>query len=489
MHFLIIFRVIGILLILFGSSMLPPVLVAFWYGEQPLHLIFLENAAYCFSIGGLLWLICHHKQQQKQELKTRDGFLTVVLCWAVIPIFGAFPFLMIETLRLSLVDAFFESVSGLTTTGASILSDHLETLPYALRYYRQQLQFLGGMGIVVLAIAILPMLGIGGMQLYRAETPGPIKDSKLTPRITETAKALWIVYLGLMIVCSLAYWAAGMTWFEAIGESFGTISTGGFSVHKDSFAYYGNPLVEWIGSVFMILGATNFGLHFLAVQHQSLFGYWNDPEFRAFIVILVSATLMGMATLYLYDIYQQPLTNFSMSWFHVVSMATTTGFTNTEIGQWPHFLLILLMYIGLIGGCAASTSGGIKVMRLLLIYKQSAREMTRLIHPKAVLPIKFGTKILPEHLIDVMWGFIAAFIAFSAFMVLLLVATGENFGDAFGIFIGCFANIGVSSGGTGVIQFDQLSTTTKWLAIFTMLAGRLEIFTLLMLFMPAFWKR
>jgi len=344
------------------------------------------------------------------------------------------------------------------------------------------------MGIIVLAVAILPMIGVGGMQLYRAETPGPMKDSKLTPRITETAKTLWYLYVGLTVLCSLAFWWAGMDLFDAIGESFATISTGGFSMHDTSFAYYNSATIELIATFFMILGGTNFALHYLALAGRSLSSYWRDEEFRAYIFLLAGFSLVVALGLSWLKVYSSPHQALVKSIFNVVSLMTTTGFVSAPIADWPSFLPVLIMVVALIGGCAASTSGGIKVIRLLLMHKQGAREFHRLVHPNAVASIKFGRQVLPDHVLQAMWGFIASFIGLFVLLLLVLLANGLDFTTAFGALTAAIANAGAGIGHVST-NFYSLSKMTKWVLIFAMLIGRLEIFTLLVLFTPAFWRK
>jgi len=482
MQFATIFRITGVLLMIFSLSMLPPLLVNAIYQEATAR-SFLISFAVTFLSGFIAWLIF---RENKNDLKTRDGFVVVVLFWTVLCIFGALPFIISPHPQVTFTDAIFESVSGLTTTGATVLRG-LEQLPYSILYYRQQLHFLGGMGIIVLAVAILPMLGIGGMQLYRAEIPGPIKDTKLTPRIAETAKALWYIYVALSVICTLAYWAAGMTFLDALGESFSTVATGGFSMHDNSFAYYNNSLIEIIGVVFMILGATNFALHFVVLQRQTLMPYWVDVEFKAYMLFLLAGVLLTTFTLLLYGIYHSPTQGFIKSLFNVISIGTTTGLSSAPFALWPTFIPILLMLIGMVGGCAASTSGGIKVIRILLLFKQGSREMRRLMHPKAVMTLKFGKQILSENVIQAIWGFIAVFIALFTLLLLLLMAEGHSFMSAFGAVAACLPNVGAGIGAAAA-DFAKLNNESKWILTFAMLAGRLEIFTVLILFTPAFWR-
>jgi trk system potassium uptake protein TrkH len=315
--------------------------------------------------------------------------------WTVLGLTGALPFMFTENSQMSFTDSVFESVSGLTTTGSTVIVG-IDELPLSLRYYRQQLQWLGGMGIIVLAVAVLPMLGIGGMQLYRAETPGPMKDSKLTPRITETAKALWFIYLTLTVICGLAYWAAGMGPFDALGHAFSTVAIGGFSTHDASMGYYNSTLIEMIAVVFMLLSGINFALHFLVVRRRSLWVYFNDSEFRGYITILGLVFLVVSVALYGMGVYNSWSESFTHGLFQAVSIGTTTGFTTADYSLWPGFISIILLFSSFVGGCAGSTGGGIKVIRFLLLIKQGIREINRLIHPNAEIPILIGHKSVPR---------------------------------------------------------------------------------------------
>lgn len=483
MHIPTVFRVFGILLMLFSLSMLPPLGISIYYQDGG-WIAFVGGFIATLTAGFFCWFWCRHA---KNDLKTRDGFLIVAMFWCVLSIFGSIPLMLAQTPGLSFTDAVFETVSGFTTTGSSVLSE-IDYLPHAIAYYRQQLQFLGGMGIVVLAVAILPMLGIGGMQLYRAEVPGPAKDAKMTPRIAQTAKALWYIYVGLVVLCAFSYWAAGMTFFDALGESFATISTGGFSMHDSSFAYYHSDTIDLIGALFMFLGGTNFTLHFIAMQRQSLGLYWKDDEFRLYVGIILFAVLVTMGMLLLYQIYPDTWSAFINALFNTVSIMTTTGFLTAPFFNWPTFIPIFLILLGLVGACAASTSGGIKLIRVLMLYKQGTREIQRLIHPNAVIPARLGNQILSDEVLQAVLGFVGIFIV--VFMVLLLglMATNLDFETSFGSLASSISNIGVGIAATAT-GYEEINTTAKWLLIFAMLIGRLEFFTLLVLFSPSFWRR
>lgn len=483
MHIKGILGIIGLFLMLFSFSHLPPLLVNYYYQDGE-FLPFIISFVATFTTGIILYLLFRNNPK---ELTLRDGFLIVILFWLVLSAFGAIPFVLTDRPEHTITDAMFESVSGLTTTGASALKD-TDDLPISIRYYRQQLQFLGGMGIIVLAIAILPILGVGGMQLYQAEMPGPLKESKLTPRITETAKLLWYIYVGLTVVCAAAYWLGGMPFLDAVGQSFATISTGGFSMHSDEFAYYNSPLLEMLAIFFMFLGGINFTLHFFAFRQKKLAAYWLDEECRTYFFILLLLSIFIAVILLWQGFYTDSGTALLHATFNVVSIVTTTGFLAGSTHDWPLFISMLVSLFALIGGCAASTSGGIKVIRWLLIIKEIRREIHRLLHPRAIISLKFGSQILPDRIVQAMWAFIGAFIALYILIVLLLTASGLTLEIAVGATTATLSNTGAMIGQL-VPNFPELGAFSKWVLIFSMLAGRLEIFTLLLLFSTDFWRK
>lgn len=482
MHFAIIAKVLGILLMLFSLTIFPPILVSVWYSDGS-HLAFLLAFAITFVTGLGLWFPVHN---HRGDLRTRDGFLVTALFWIVLGLFGSLPFILSESLSLSFTDAIFESLSGLTTTGATVITG-LDFLPKSILYYRQQLQWLGGIGIIVIAVAILPMLGIGGMQLYRAETPGPVKDSKLTPRITETAKALFLMYLGLTGVCALSYWLAGMSGFDAIGHAFSTVAIGGFSTHDASIGYFDSPLIVTICTFFMVVAGINFALHFLGWNDKSLRHYLQDPECRFYLGWLAIGATITVAYLYFSNTY-----NFSESLLHgsfeFVSILTTTGFGTTDFSIWPSFLPFMLFLFAFMGGCAGSTAGGMKVIRVLLIYKQGMREIYRLIHPNAVFPIRVGSTTVSDRVLEAVWGFFSVYIFAFVAMFMLLLASGLDFVTAYSAVGACINNLGPGMGAVAA-HYGDINDFAKWVLCFAMLLGRLEVFTLLVLFTPMFWRR
>ncbi len=479
----IIQRVLGILLAWFSFTMLPPILVDIIYEEHayaPFAIAFLIT----LLTGLLLWYPVRHF---RDDLRLRDGFLIVVLFWTVLGLFGALPLWLSNSLSIGITDSIFESISGLTTTGATVITN-LDQLPKSILFYRQALQWLGGMGIIVLAVAILPMLGVGGMQLYRAETPGPVKDTKLTPRIKETAKALWYIYLSLTIACALGYWLAGMTVFDAIGHSFSTVAIGGFSTHDESIGYFRSVPIETVSIIFMLLSGLNFGLHFITWKSQSLRHYFQDAEFKTYFFVIISITIITALFLRIGEVYLSLGDAFSKAIFHTVSIATTTGFTTSQYHFWPSFLPLLLILTSFIGGCTGSTGGGMKVIRVLLLVKQGMREMMRLIHPNAKIAVKIGSKAVDSRVIEAVWGFFSAYIGVFVVMLLLLMASGLDQVTAFSAVAATLNNLGPGLGEVGA-NYTSINDFSKWVLCLGMLLGRLEIFTLLVILTPAFWRR
>ena len=476
-------QIIGLLLMLFSTSMLPPFIMDLFFGEGVLKAFFFSYVI-LLAAGLVFWLPV---RKISNELKIRDGFVVVVMFWTVLGASGSLPFLFYEPLNISVSDAVFESISALTTTGATVLTN-LDDLPHALLFYRQQLQWMGGMGIIVLAVAILPMLGIGGMQLYRAETPGPVKDSKLTPRITETAKALWYIYLWLTIACALAYWLVGMDWFDAIGHSFSTVAIGGFSTHDASLGYYDSAAVEAVAVVFMFLGGVNFALHYLTFQRKDLCPYFSDAEFKTYSLVIVTAITVSVSFLYFSETVDNVSDAFRQGIFQAVSIGTTTGYSTTEFFLWPVFLPVFLMFISFIGGCSGSTGGGMKVIRVLLLFKQGARELVRLVHPNAQVVVKVGKQPMSDRIIDAVWGFFAAYVALFVFMMLLLMMAGNDQVTSFSAVAAAMNNLGPGLGEVGA-NYSSINDFSKWVLCMAMLLGRLEVFTLLVLFTPVFWRR
>ena len=482
MQFRLITALLGLLLLIFSLTMLVPIGFGLWYDEDTSP-VFLQAFAITALTGTALWA---PNRKHRANLRTRDGFLLTAMFWLVLSLFGSLPLYLSDAPQLSVTDAVFESVSGLTTTGATVITG-LDELPRSILYYRQQLQWLGGIGIIVIAIAILPMLGVGGMQLYRAETPGPVKDNKLTPRITSTAKALFIIYLSMTISCALAYWVAGMTPFDALAHSYSTVAIGGFSTHDESLGYFNNPVILGVAMIYMFLAGINFALHYISFQQNSLKVFWRDPELRFYLYCLLIAIVVVCSLLILLTSYDA-----EYSWLHgafqVISLATTTGFASTNYSEWPTVIPIFMFLLAFIGACAGSTGGGMKAIRVLLIVKQGYRELVQLIHPNAMIPVKLSNRAVADRVINAVWSFFAIYVLVYVAVMLLVLATGLDFLTAFSAVGASINNLGPGLGDVAA-NYASIPDTTKWLLCLAMLAGRLEVFTLLVLFTPAFWRR
>ena len=476
-----VIRILGLLLMLFSLAIIPPIVVSIIYSDGETWSFFYALIL-IFVSGLLLWLPA---MQTKTDLKLRDGFIIVVLFWFVLSTFASLPMILSESLSISITDAIFESISGLTTTGATILNN-IDDLPKSILFYRQYLQWLGGLGIIVLAVAVLPMLGVGGMQLYKAEVAGPIKN-KITPRITETAKWLWIVYLTMTIVCGVSYYIAGMPLFDSICHSFSTIAIGGFSTHNESFGYYDNHWIELVAIFFMIAACLNFSLHYLAFKNKSLSGYKNDNEAYFFIFLIFLISLLTI--LYVSNISQDMnVKEIIRNIFYAVSISTTTGFTNSNYFNYVGFLPLLLILFSFIGGCAGSTAGGMKVIRVMLLLKQGYRELVRLIHPNSKIKVKVGNTAINERTLETIWGFFAIYVFVFLTVLLLLMLSGLDFLTSFSAVAATINNLGPGQGEV-LYNYASISDVNKWILSFSMVVGRLEIFTLLVIFIPDFWKK
>ena len=486
MRILSIIRIIGILVMCFSGTMLVPAFVALIYGDGG-GKAFMQAFMLSLTAGTLLWWPCHH---HKQELRSRDGFLIVVAFWFVLGGLATLPLLLFDAPHLTVASAVFEAFSGLTTTGATVMTG-LDNLPKAILFYRQFLQWLGGMGIIVLAIAIIPLLGIGGMQLFRAEMSGPMKEQKIRPRITETAKILWMIYLSLTLSCALAYWLVGMSIFDAITHSFSTVSIGGFSTHDASIGYFNSPLINGITVLFLLVSACNFGLHFRAfstIGRENFFKiYLRDPEFRFFISIQVILVVVCTSVMWGHSYFKTSWQDFEQVLFQAVSISTTTGYTTSDFAAWPSFVPVLLISASFMGGCAGSVGGGLRVARVLVLYLQGKRELKRVVHPNLVYPIKWGKNVLDERVIGSIWAFFSAYILVFLICLLGVIACGVEPFNAFNAVLASINNLGP---GLGAVSSNMIAIpdSAKWILTIAMVCGRLEIFTLLALFTPAFWR-
>jgi len=476
-------RIIGVLLMIFSTAMLLPAAVGLIYGDGQV-VAFITGFAVTLTAGFCAWW---PTRSARRELKIRDGFLVVVFFWMVLSLFGAIPFVLVTSPQVSVTNAVFESVSGLTTTGATVLK-HLDKLPHAILFWRVLLHWMGGMGIIVLAVAVLPMLGVGGMQLYRAETPGPIKDSKLTPRIRETAKMLWYLYVSLTIICALLFWLAGVTPFDAISDAFSAIATGGFSNHDQSLGYHNSPLVELVAVFTMLVGATSFSMHFAVWRSANPLDYWRDYETRMLWLMVAGATAIAALVLIVHGTYADPGTAIVHALFQVVSIGTTTGFTTSHYTAWPSFIPIFLILGSFVGGCAGSTTGGMKVVRVVLLAKQGMREIRRLVHPSATFPVKMGDQVVANRVVHAVWGFFSVYVATYVVLFLILIALKLDPLTAFSAVAAALNNLGPGLGSVAS-NMASLPALAKWVLCGAMLLGRLEIFTLLVIFTPTFWRR
>lgn len=480
MNWRTILRLLGILLAFYSLGFVPSLAVSFYYGDgEAAH--FAEAMALTAVAGIAVWVPF---RRDRGELKVRDGFLVVTLFWAVLGLVGAIPFIL--GLHLDPTDAIFEAVSGFSTTGATVLVG-LDRLPPSILYHRQQIQWLGGMGVVVLALAILPLLGVGGMQLYRAEASGITKDDKLTPRIAHTARALWAIYVGLTIACGFAYWLAGMTPFDAVGHAYTTVATAGFSTHDASIGHFASPAIETICIVFMLLGGVNFAVHFLVWKRRNPLAYLRDPETRIFAAIYVLATLFVAASLWLVREDAGDATALRHSAFQVASVMTSTGFTTADFASWPLHLPMTLVILSFVGGCAGSTAGGIKVVRIALLAKMGIRQLAVLVHTRSVALIKLGQRRVPEEVVYAVLGYYTLYIVTALALMTGFLAAGLDLVSSLGAVV---ASINLLGPGLGEVasNFAGVSPTVKWLAVFGMLVGRLEVFPLLVLFTPTFWR-
>lgn len=478
-----IFRTIGLVLMLFSLSMVPPMVINLVFSEH-IWLPFCIPFIVLLSLGSALWF---RYKQHKGSLYIREGFFIVTLLWFSVCFFGSLPFIFYTDIPHTFTDNVFETVSGITTTGA-VCFTNIDQLPHAIMYYRQQLQFIGGMGIVILAVAIFPMLGMGGMNLFKVESAGPIKDIKLTPRIAQTAKTLWSIYLLMTIICALSYWYFGMNWFDALGESFGTVSTGGLSMHDENFGFYKSQAIELVACVFMFIGALNFTLHYIAFQLHSFKVYWRNEEFRSYLCFFLFCTLLIIIMLSLYEFFQKTPLQFLDALFMVISASTTTGFVLHPFDHWPTFVPILMILMSVVGGCSGSASGGFKLLRVMLITKQSKREFIRSLHPQAALTVKMDHQTVAENILQSTTVFFVIYVGLYILLLLGFMALGNDFLSSFSIVAAGLSNTGT---GIGAISdsFVHISDASKWLLILAMIIGRLEIFPLLILFTRTFWQK
>jgi trk system potassium uptake protein len=481
MRLTVIIRTLGVLFLLFSTTLLPPMGISLFYNDGEIQ-HFSIAFALALLVGLVLWLPFRH---DSHAIRSRDGFLIVALMWTAMSLLGTVPFML--SLNLSFTDAFFESVSGFTTTGATVL-EGLDEMSESILFYRQELNWLGGIGVIVLAVALLPMLGIGGMQLYKAEMAGPLKDERFTPRLARTARGLCVVYAVLTAVCAVAYWLAGMSVFDAVSHSFSTLATGGLSTHDASIGFFDSVPIETVATVFTLIGAISFNEHFIAWRTLQLARYGRDTQTRVFLMIVLAFIAVVTAVLYATGTYPSLAESLRYASFEVVTVITTNGYMIADFSLWPLALPVLLIFSGFIGGCAGSSTGGIKVIRFIVLFKQIGIQIHRLIHPQAIRRMKLEGQPLPDSVVDAVAGFFAVYvIVFFTFMALAMM-DGMDQVTAFGAVASAINNVGPGLGEVA-ITFADVSAQGKIMFAVAMLFGRLEIFTFLVLLTPSFWRR
>jgi trk system potassium uptake protein TrkH len=480
---LTVVHALGLMLAVFSLTYLMPILASLIYHDNT-AIDFIYAMLATASIGVVLWLVSY---RHRGELSIRHGYLLVVAMWTAMPAVATLPLLLVLP-DLSFTDAYFETMSGLTTTGATVLTG-LENLPPAINIWRHELNWLGGMGIIVLAVAILPLLGIGGRQLFKAETPGPMKDAALTPRITETARNLWLVYLVITLACIAALRVAGMNWLDAICHAFAAMGLGGFSTYDASVGHFDSPVIEAVLIVFMLIAAMNFATHFLVWRGKSFKPYGHDKEGLATVGVIVLSCIGIAVFLYYQGTYSNFWTALRHASFNLVSVATDCGFASQDFNLWPIFAPMWMLLLSSVVASSGSTGGGIKMVRTLILFKQGGRELHKLLHPAAVNPMKIGGAVIPNNVVFAVLGFIFLYFMTVVTLTFALLMSGLDFISAFSAIIACINNAGPGLGVVGpASNFGVLNDFQTWVCTTAMLVGRLEIFTVLILFTPQFWR-
>jgi trk system potassium uptake protein TrkH len=481
---LTVIHALGLMLMVFSLAYLMPILTSLIYDDGTLN-DFVLTMVWTLASGVLMWLLTRRYQS---ELSIRHGYLLAVTMWTAMPAFATIPLLLVIK-DLSFTDAYFETMSGLTTTGATVLSG-LDALPPAINIWRHELNWLGGMGIIVLAVAVLPLLGIGGRQLFKAETPGPMKDSALTPRITETARNLWLVYLGITIACIVSLKAVGMTWLDAICHAFAAMGLGGFSTHDANVGYFNSPAIEFVLILFMLLAAMNFATHFLVWREKNLRLYLRDAEAVAMITLILSSCLGIALFLWWQGTYPSFWIALRYASFNLVSIATDCGLNSVDFNQWPTFAPMWMLLLSCVTASSGSTGGGIKMVRTLILFKQAGREFRRLLHPTVINPMKIGGSVVANNIVFAVLGFIFLYFMVVVSLTFALLISGLDLISAFSAILACINNAGPGLGVVGPAgNYSVLSDFQTWVCTLAMLTGRLEIFTVLILFTPHFWRR
>ena len=473
-----ILNLFSVLVLFFSFSYIFPIVVSIIFDDGALH-IFVKTLI-AISLIGIIGLAA--TRNINNELSQKDGFVIIVMFWVVLSVAGSIPFYLSG---MSIIDSFFESMSGITTTGATVISN-IDTLPESVLFYRQMLQWMGGMGLIVLAIAVMPLLGIGGGQIYKTEIPGAMGEQRLTPRIKETAQALWSIYLGLTILCALLYYLGGMSAFDAISHAMSTVAIGGFSTHDESIGYFNSSTIEIICIIFMLLSAFSFTLHYFAIYKRKPLKYFYDPEFRFFFSILLLVLAVSLFINSFTDYENSP--NFKEIVFHSVSMITTTGFSTSDTSDWPLSVSFLLLVGAFVGACSGSVGGGVKSWRVMIMLNHAYSNIMKMIHPNSVISLKIGSRSVDDEVATSVWGFFSIYVI--SFMILLLavLTSGLDLESAFSAVGACLNNLGPGLGAVSE-NYSNISSFTKSILAFAMLLGRLEIFTLLVILTPMFWAK
>ncbi len=479
-----VLNLLGAIAALFGATLVVPLALSWWFADGALaaHAMALVTSV---AAGGALWAAT---RPMRDELTPRDGFLLVFLVWITLPLVGMLP-LYRHLEGLSFTDAYFEAASGLTATGSTVLSG-LDFLAPSLNFWRAQLHWLGGLGIIVLSVGILPMLGVGGREIFRSEIPGPIKETRVTPRLVEAVRGFWLLYSGITAACALCYKMAGMDWFDAVVHAMSTVSLGGFSSHDASLGYFNSLGVEIVAIVFMCVGAMSFVTHLTAWRRRSLAPYAGDSEIKALLVVLL-ASMLGIAVfLWGRGVYAEFPTALRYAAFNVASIATTLGFSNTDYGQWPVFAPLWMLFLCGFLCCSASTGGGIKMMRALVMFRQMLRESKLLLHPSARVPIKLGGDVVPNHAVFAVLAYMTIYGTSLVVLVLLLTLSGMDLLSALSAAMASLNNAGPGLGQVGPgTTYAGLSDFQTWLCTAAMLLGRLELLTPFVVLTPGFWRQ
>ena len=487
-RFLAVLHTLGFTMALFSTTMFFPMGASIIMGDGQVH-IFVQSFMLALGLGVLCWL---GTMPFRGELRPRDGFLLVSMVWTMLPLMGSIPLMLYFSdigQPISFTHAYYEAMSGLTATGGTVLTG-LGGLAPSINIWRGTMVWVGGMGILVLAVAILPLLGVGGHQVFRAETPGPMKDEKLTPRIASTAKALYAIYFGLSILCFLAYRVAGMSWFDAWVHMSTTMGLGGFSSHDDSFAYFDSVAIECVAMVFMLIAGINFATHFTALRSRSPKPYLRCPETLPYLGLVLTVGLLIAIYLWVQGVYDSPLEALRYSMFNTISVATTTGYANTDYALWPVLAPMLMLGIAAISTSSGSTGGGIKMMRALMLFKQARQELVGILHPHAVTPVLIAGRSVSSKVLASVLAFMLLYGLSIALLVALMLLSGLDPMTAISAVWASVNNIGPGLGGVGPAgNYQALSHFQIWLCTFAMMIGRLELFTVLVLFTPGFWRK